>query len=176
MRGHQSERLSRWAGLCIGMGLVLAVVLAARIPPGSGSIGAAVTVVAIPSGSLATAPSGPILQVDDMRPGGDGRTAPNGSVRITNISDHRVQVHVHLMPSTKSLDDVLRVRLVAEGDVLLRGAVGGLGRWSPRSISLGPGGSAEVEVATWLPPSTESGYQGAIDDLTLEFHTRRAGD
>ena len=174
MRGHQSERLARWAGLAIGVIVMAALVVAARIPAGHGSIGADVTVIAVPAGSVSLDHPGSVLQVNDMRPGASARTAPAGSFRITNISGHAMRVHVHALPSTKTLDDQLRVRVRARRTVLLRGTVGALGGWSPRSILLGPGGSAEVDVAVWLPASASS-YQGSIEDVSLEFHTRKAG-
>jgi hypothetical protein len=174
MRGHQSERLARWAGLAIGVVVMSAVVVAARVPAGRGSIGADVTVVAVPAGTLALDHPGEVLQVDDMRPREPGEKASKGSFRVTNISDHRVRLHLHALPSTKTLDDILHVRVRARRSVLLRGTVGVLGGWSPRSILLGPGGSAEVVVAAWLP-SSASAYQGAIEDVSVEFHARRVG-
>jgi len=174
MRGHQSERLARWAGLAIGVAVMTALVMAARIPAGRGSIGADVTVIALPAGTVSLDHSGSVLQANDMRPGVAAHVAQRGSFRITNITDHAVNVHVHALPSLKTLDDQLHASVRAGRHTLLRGPVGALGGWSPRSILLGPGGSAEVDVAVWLPVSA-SGYQGAIEDVSLEFHTRRVG-
>jgi hypothetical protein len=174
MRGHRSERLARWAGAVIGVAVVAGVIVAARIPAGQGSIGADVSVITIASGSVSLDHPGTVLQVNDMRPRTPGEHVSKGSFRVTNISDHRVRLHLHALPSTKTLNDVLHVRVRARRTLLLRGTVGALGGWSPRSLLLGPGRSAEVVVGAWLPASA-SAYQGAIDDVTIEFHTRRAG-
>jgi hypothetical protein len=174
MRGHRSERVARWAGAAIGVIGVTTLVVAARIPAGQGSIGADVSVITIASGSIAIDHPGIVLQANDMRPRKPGEHVLKGSFRVTNISGGRVRLHLHALPSTKTLDDQLHVRVRARRTVLLRGTVGALGGWSPRSILLGPGRSAEVVVAVWLPASA-SDYQGAIEDVTLEFHTRTAG-
>ena len=174
MRGHQSDRLARWAGLTMGATIVVAFVVAGRIPPGTGSIGAYVSVIAIPSGTLSVDHPGPLLVANDMRPGTTSRTGPTASLHITNITGHPLEVHLHALPSTTTLNDQLRMRVATHRGVLLRGTVGSLGRWSPQSISLEAGGSAEVEVAVWLPASA-TGYQGAIEDVSLEFHTHAPG-
>ena len=155
----------------MGAAITVAIVLAARVPPGHGWMGADVSVIAIPTGSVSLDHAGTLLVANDMHPGTTAQTGPSASFRITNIAGHPLEVHLHALPSTTTLNDQLRVRVATRRGVLLRGTVGSLREWSPQSISLGTGGSAEVEVAVWLP-SSATAYQGAIDDVTLEFHTR----
>ena len=174
MRGHQSERVVRWAGFGLGLTLVISLLVVLRIPSGDGSVGADVTFISLPPGELQIENAGPFLQINDMRPGTTEESGPSGSVHLTNIAPGPVEVRYRATPSTTTMSNDLQVSIRAGRDDLFRGPLASLGGWSPRSFYLGAGASTELDVAAWLP-SGSNGYQGVIDDVTLEFRVRGTG-
>jgi hypothetical protein len=167
--------MARWIGFGAGVALVAAVLVAHRIPFGRGSLGADVTLIAIPTGEIVIDHPGPFVQINDMRPGSTEVTGPSGSLRVTNIAGRPIELRLRALPSTTGLNDQLQLRVRAGRDDLLRGPLGALGGWSPLSVYLGTGRSAKLDVVAWLPASSGRRYQGVIDDVTLEFLAHRPG-
>ena len=176
MRGHRSERsdrVARIAGAILALGVVSAVIVVSRIPGGTGRLGADVTFITTPTGELAVSPTGPILQLSGLQPApGPTKT---GSFTVTNIASDTISIGLRALPSTRDLDELLRVQVTAGGDDLFDGTLSGLTAGSPLSLRLGAGRSADLVVAAWLPVSLDDGYQGRIDDVTLQFEPRNGG-
>jgi len=151
---------------------VAIVAAVARIPGGTGELGADVTFITGPTGQLAVSQAGAVLQLNGLQPA-DGPTR-TGRFTVTNIAPDTLSIHLRALPSIGDLDGLLRVRVTAGGGDLFDGSLSGLTGGSPLSFRLGSGRSTELVVAAWLPSSVTSGYQGRIDDVTLQLDPRGA--
>jgi hypothetical protein len=167
MGEHRSKRgAARIIGTVLGLALAVAVVVVSRVPRASGSLGADVTFITNPSGVLSVSQSGQILQLNGLEPA-DGPTN-QGTVTVTNIAPITLAIKLVALPSTVDLNDLLHVRVTAGGDDLFDGTLSGLLAGTP-AFRLSSGESADLVVAAWLPRSVSSGYEGRIDDISLQF-------
>jgi hypothetical protein len=166
------DMVLRVLGLGLGLAAAASLVLSSRIPPGTGALGADVIVASAPTGELGVSPSGPFLSATNLSPGLDD--VPAGTLRVTNQTGIDLRVQVRGLPSSRDMDDVLRVR-VADGDVqLFDGTLGAFRAWSAAAFELSSGESDDVEVRTWLDPGADS-WSGRIANVTLEFRSTPVG-
>src|SRR5437588_9850830 len=168
--GRRSERAARIVGAALGLAAVAAVTVASLIPGGTGTLGADVTFISNPTGELAVSPSGPVLQLNDLQPAAG--PSHEGAFTVTNIASRTQAIGLRALPSTVDLHELVRVRVTVGGGDLFDGSLSALVGGSPLSLHLRAGRSAELTVAAWLPLSSTTGYQGSIDDVTLQFESR----
>jgi hypothetical protein len=167
---NRIESYVRRAGVVVGIALVALVVVAFRVPGGSGALGADVIVAIAPTGELGVSRPGPFLTVTGLRPGADERS----SVTVHNQTDKTLLVGLRALPDSRDLDDVLRLEVRAGDKTLFRGPLGRL----RKGVSLGTFGSGDrrrLEVRTSLPASLRGGYAGRIETVSLRLRSRVLG-
>lgn len=156
------------AGFLLGLTVVAMALIAWRVPPGDGRLGADLTVLAIPSGELAVSASGPVLHRRGLAPSGrDG--AAQGWINVRNTAQAPRLVQLRAPADSPSLDALFHVEATAGKMVLFRGPAGGLRRWTRRSFRLAAGEERTLRLRAWLPEGVDDRYRGRFATLNLEF-------
>jgi hypothetical protein len=169
---NRIESYVRRAGVVAGIAFVALVVVAFRVPGGSGALGADVIVAIAPTGELGVSQPGPFLTVTGLRPGADERS----SVTVHNQTDKTLLVGLRALPDSRDLDGVLQVEIRA-GNATRPIFTGPLGRLR-KGVSLGTfrtGDRRRLDVRTSLPASLRSGYAGRIETVSLRLRSRVVG-
>ena len=161
-------------GFLLGVVAVAVVAWSGRLPRGTGTAGADVTLLAANSGALPVTPTGPFARGLGLEPG-HARTPAAGELTVHNSTGTAVDVHVRVLRSIRDLDALLHVHITAAGTSLYSGPLAGLQSWSTTSFRVARGGDARLAVSADLPASVRDGYQSRIADLTLEFQTDAVG-
>ena len=165
-RANRIESYVRRAGVVAGIALVALVVLAFRVPDGSGSLGADVIVSISPTGELGLSKSGPFMSVTGLRPGG----TLSGEVKVANQTGRRLAVWVQGLPDSKDLDRLLLVEVRAGHATrpLYSGRLAGL-RAKTRAFRLDSGHTTRLRIRASLPADLRGGYAGRIETVKLEL-------
>jgi hypothetical protein len=171
MTEQKGSRWVRRVAFGVGLGLALLLVLAFRIPRGTGTLGADLTVSVGPTGELGVTPAGPILTSNNLKPG----NATRGTFAVRNQTGRTLAVSMRVLPSASTLDRAANVQVTAGRTVLYQGSLGGLRSWTTRKLTLASGQPASFSVQVSLPKKTKGGYQGAIVDAPVEFLSRPTG-
>jgi hypothetical protein len=174
MTATGTERLVRWVGITLGIAVATLLVAGWRLPPGSGALGADVTVTLASGGELDASPTGRVLAVAGLRAAPNART---GSVDLRNLTGSTLDISARALPSTKALDNVLDVTLVAGDRRIYSGRLSGLRDWSDHAFAVRRGERLRFSVAVGIPEGTDAGaYRGRIEDITIELRpvARRA--
>lgn len=169
-RGRLGSRSAAPFGFAVGLLLVVAALLAWRVPPGQGTVGAAIVFSSAPTGELTVSPSGPFLTQNDLRP---DETA-KGQVVLRNQTGSTLAIRVRALPSAPDLDRILRVAVAAGDDRVFEGRLARLRRWSA-PFALTAGESRPVRLRAWLAPGTTKGYEGRVESIPVEFDTHVLG-
>ncbi|MBI3649324.1 MAG: hypothetical protein HY240_11350 [Actinobacteria bacterium] len=154
------------------MGLILsaALVVTSSIPPGTGVLGADVTVASAPAGELTLHPLGPFLRAVELTPQSDPVT---GSVHVYNQTGSTLKIQLRGSASTTELDSLLRIRVQdAQGD-LFDGTAGEFRAWTDRGVTLTPGTGEDLNVRAWLAQG--SGWAGRVVQVLVEFRSTVVG-
>jgi hypothetical protein len=162
--GNRIESYVRRAGVAAGVVLVAVLVVAFRIPDGSGTLGADVILSVSPTGELGVSRPGPFMSATGLRPGG----ALSGEVDVTNQTGKRLAVRLRALPDSKDLDRLLVVDVRVGDTRLYRGPLGGL-RANTRAFRLDSGRQQPLRVRASLPASVREGYAGRIQTIKLEL-------
>jgi hypothetical protein len=163
-RGNRIESYVRRAGVVAGVALVAAVVVAFRVPDGSGTLGADVIVAISPTGELGLSRSGPFISATGLRPGG----ALDGEVEVYNQTGRRLAVRLRALPDSRDLDRLLLVDVRAGRQQIYRGPLAGLRSRTP-AFRLDPGAKRSLRVRASLPAGLRAGYAGRIETVSLEL-------
>ena len=160
------ESYVRRAGVAVGIALVVAVVLAFRVPDGGGTLGADVIFAISPTGELGVSRPGPFMSATGLRPGG----ALEGDVDVANQTGRRLAVRLRALPDGKDLDGllVLDVRAGNATRPIYRGLLGGL-RAKTRAFRIESGRKRELRIRASLPARLRAGYAGRIETIALEL-------
>jgi hypothetical protein len=163
---NRIESSVRRAGVAVGVLFVAAVVLAFRIPDGSGTLGADVIVAISPTGELGVSQPGPFMSATGLRPGGTLR----GEVEVSNQTGRRLAVRLRALPDSKDLDRLLVVELRAGNAArpLFSGRLAGL-RAQTRAFRLDSGRTQSLRVRASLPATERKGFAGRIETIKLEL-------
>jgi len=162
----------RLLGLVLGAAVTAVVVLAAEIPPGNGVLGADIIVASGPTGELAVTPTGPFLSATDLTPS----SAPvSGSIDVFNQTGGTLNVAVRGLPSTKDMDEIMQIRVQADGATLYDGPLGGFRAWTAKKIPLASGATSHLSIQTWLAPQTGEYWSGRIAQVGIEFDSIPVG-
>jgi hypothetical protein len=154
-----ADKTMRVIGVAIGLGLVVAAIIATRPAEGHGGVlPASLRVVAGQDGAVAVSPATPrpLLLGDAMRPGGH----LSGRLRLRNQTGRRLAVGLRAHPSSTGLDGTVHVRLSSGGVTFFDGTLQALRAGSEGSVPLMPGAAATVRATAWVPADTETGYEG----------------
>ena len=166
----RADRRTRGVGFLLGAGLAIVALLSWRIPPGHITLGAAVTVLTQPSGELAIAPGGTLINATAMKPS-PASSAESGVLHVRNETGETLDVHLRGVPSHPDLNDALMLDVTSGGTSLFSGTLGDFRSWSTDGISVDSGARAAVRVRTWLPESLTDGYQGRETSVQMEFRS-----
>jgi hypothetical protein len=170
--GKRIESYVRLAGLAAGMALMAVVVLAFRVPDGTGTLGADVIFAVSPTGELGVSRPGPFMSATGLRPGG----MFGGRFDVANQTGKRLAVRLRALPDSRDLDRLLVVDVRA-GDAahpLYTGPLGGL-RAKTRAFRIESGRTRELRIRASLPAAVSGGYAGRIESIGLELSSTVEG-
>lgn len=168
-----TKSLARWIGFLIGVALAAWVVFLGRVSAHEGVQGAHVTMATKPTQLLSVEPAGrQFLAHRDLRPGPRSGAA-RGGLTVHNIRTGPLAVKVAARPSSRDLDALLRVEIVARGALVFRGRLDELRRWR-HAFRLDAGERARLDVRAWLPPSSGEDQHGRHVAVDLHWRTREA--
>jgi hypothetical protein len=159
---------ARGVGFVAGFAVAMTAVLSWRIPAGTGTLGADLSVVALRTGELTVSTSAPFLVAGGMRPG----SAATGSVDVYNDSGSDLRVTVAAQSSSSDLGDLLWLEVDAAGEDLFRGPLSDLLEGTEKGFEIGPGNTTTLGVRGWLPTSVDQGFEGRSVDLALVMTPR----
>jgi len=162
--GNRIEWYVRRVGVCVGIALVAAVVLAFRVPDGSRTLGADVIFAISPTGELGVSRPGPFMSATGLRPGGSLK----GEVDVANQTGRRLAVRLRALPDRNDLDRLLVVDVRAGDTLLYRGRLGGL-RAKTRAVRIESGRKRALRLRAALPADAGAGYAGRIESISLEL-------
>ena len=151
----------RAVGFFLGLAIVVLALVAWRVPPGDGTLGADVAFYSVENGNLAVSPSGPFAQKRGLEQG----DALSGRVIVRNRGRTTVRVQLRAPADRSELDSLLDVEATAGKKVLYRGRLVGLRRWTTRTFALGPRASESVRIRASLPQDAG----GRFATLNLEL-------
>jgi hypothetical protein len=167
MSASAADRFTRAIGAAIGLGLVAALIVAARPAAGHGGVlPASLRFTAELDGAVMVEPAAPrpLLASGSMRPGSHA----SGAMTIRNQTGETLAVRLRAKPSSTALDGTAQVRLVSDSQVLADGTLQALRQGSAGVLRLRPGASAPVRVLAWIPAEVETGYEGRHVAVGLE--------
>jgi hypothetical protein len=167
MSTSATDRFTRAIGAAIGLGLVAALIVAARPAGGHGGVlPASLRFTATLDGAVAAEPAAPkpLLASGPMRPGSHAR----GDFTLSNQTGETLAVRLRAKPSSTALDGTAQVRLQSRGVVLFEGTLQALRQGTEEALQLQPGGAAQVRVLAWIPAEVETGYEGRKVAVALE--------
>lgn len=166
------ERMVMWLGLLIGVALAgVLVVDTWRLPPGTGVLGADVTVTLAPPGELAILPERRVVTATALG-AAPTKSHDTGSVGVRNLSGSTFDVSARALPSSRDLDDALSVAVRAGNRSLYSGTLDGLRAWTRQTFTLARGERTPLTVTVSIPTGTPPReFRGRIEDITLELRT-----
>lgn len=167
MSTSATDRFTRAIGAAIGLGLVAALIVAARPAGGHGGVlPASLRFTATLDGAVAAEPAAPkpLLASGPMRPGSHAQ----GNFTLRNQTGDTLAVRLRAKPSSTALDGTAQVRLESRGVVLSEGTLQALRQGTAEAVKLGPGAAAPVHVVAWIPAEVETGYEGRDVAVALE--------
>jgi len=167
MSASVTDRFTRAIGAAIGLGLVAALIMAARPAGGHGGVlPASLRFTAALDGAVMVEPAAPrpLLESGPMRPGSHA----SGAMTVTNQTGETLAVRLRAKPRSTALDGTAQVRLASAGRTLAEGTLQALRQGSAGALRLQPGGSARVKVIAWIPAEVETGYEGRQVAVELE--------
>jgi hypothetical protein len=163
---------ARLIGFVIGAGICLVALLAWRMPAPEGTLGADVRVIATPPGELMVKPDGVVLAGRAMRPGGE---PAEGELEVQNLVGRPLIVRLRGLPSSRALDNDLRLRFRSAGRTIAAGSAGQLRAFSAGpGLRLGPASKARIEATMRLRRGDDR-FAGQILDITLELQAKPVG-
>ena len=168
--GNRIESHVRRAGVAVGIALVAVVVLAFRVPDGTGTLGADVIFAVSPTGELGVSRPGPFMSATGLKPGG----AFAGEFDVANQTGKRLAVRLRALPDSPDLDRLLVVDVTAGGARIYHGRLGGL-RAKTRAFQIASGRKRELRVKASLPVGLSKSYAGRIESIALELSSTGEG-
>jgi hypothetical protein len=154
----------RVVGFCFGLAIVALALIAWRVPPGDGMLGADVTFFSVENGNLAVSPAGPFAQKRKLEQGDE----LEGRVTVGNRSSKPVRIQLRAPADRPDLDSLLDVEATAGKTVLYRGRLVGLRQWTTRTFRLDPGARKDVRLHAVLPQDAG----GRFATLNLELRAQ----
>jgi hypothetical protein len=167
MSASAVDRFTRAIGAAIGLGLVAALIVAARPAGGHGGVlPAELRFTAGLDGAVAIEPAAPrpLLASGPMRPGSHA----SGTMTVSNQTGATLAVRLRATPSSTALDGTAMVRLASAGRTLAEGTLQALRQGTAEALRLQPGAAARVKVIAWIPAEVETGYEGRHVAVALE--------
>jgi hypothetical protein len=151
----------RAVGFFLGLGIVALALVAWRVPPGDGTLGADVTFFSVENGNLAVSPSGAFAQKRGLEEGDELA----GRVAVRNRTGKAIRIQLRAPADRPDLDALLDVEATAGKTVLYRGRLVGLRHWTSRSFVVAPHARRDVRLRASLPQDAG----GRFATLNLEL-------
>lgn len=171
VRGDMAVRSAAFAlGLLVAFGAVIAW----RMPPGEGVLGADVIVAAANTGEVHVDPVGPFVSATGLQPG-ERADAPTEELALTNITALPQVVRVRALPTGEDLDEVLWVSIVSGDRELFDGPLGELRAGSPDGVTIASGQTRSLDVSVWIPDHAGEDFRGRIESIDLEVLPEAVG-
>jgi hypothetical protein len=157
--------VARTAGVILGLGIALAIVVTSLPSAGGSPLPATARFSVVPVGEFEVTPPapGPVLVADPLLPGARPAT---GAFSLRNQTGDRLAVHLTASADSTSLDGLLRVRISADGHPLADTTLQGLKQRGVR-LDLASGVSADVKLTAWIPAEVTTGYEGRLVRVSL---------
>jgi hypothetical protein len=162
----KTTQIARWTGLFAGLGLALVTLALARVPAGTGSVPARLSLVAEPSVRLGVSPVG--RELLSARKLVAGRSPVNGVVQVSNLTGDTLSVRPRLRTVGTPAPDALRVEVTAGGRSVYSGPVAGM----RARLRLPARTAARVRFRISAPPSADRQVRGRVVRLVVRWTTR----
>lgn len=164
---------ARIAGVLLGAGVALSLLLAARPAANFARLPASASFAVAVTGELEVtpAPPRPFLLARALSPGGPPAVA---SFTVRNQTGATLAVGFQAHALARDLDGLLRIRLRAAGKTLADTTLQGLRSGSASTLRLRSGGALGVRVEAWIPDGTND-YEGRDVEIELAPTLRPAG-
>jgi hypothetical protein len=143
----------RVAGVLLGAGVALALLIAARPSASFARLPASAGFTIAVSGELAVtpAPGRPFLRATALTPGGAPATA---SFSVRNQTGSTLEIGLRARAPTHELDGLLRIRLRVGDRTLADTTLQGLRHGSAATIRLRSGDARSIALEAWIPDGT----------------------
>jgi hypothetical protein len=144
---------ARVAGVLLGAGVALALLIAARPSASFPRLPASAAFTIAVSGELAVTPAAgrPLLRARALTPGGAHATA---RFRVRNQTGSTLEIGFRAQGAAHELDGLLRIRLRAGDRTLANTTLQGLRHGSASTIRLRSGGARSIALEAWIPDAT----------------------
>jgi hypothetical protein len=144
---------ARLAGVLLGAGVAVSLLVAARPSANFTRLPASAGFTIAVSGELAVtpAPGRPFLRVAALTPGGAPAKA---SFSVRNQTGSTLEIGLRASAPTHELDGLLRIRLRAGDRTLANTTLQGLRHGSAATIRLRSGGARSIALEAWIPDGT----------------------
>lgn len=151
----------RAVGFFLGLAIVALALVAWRVPPGDGTLGADLTFFSVENGNLAVTPSGAFAQKRGLEAGDELA----GRVTVRNRTGKAIRIQLRAPADRPELDALLDVEATAGKTVLYRGRLAGLRHWTKRSFVVAPDARQDVRLRATFPQDAG----GRFATLNLEL-------
>lgn len=151
----------RAVGFFLGLAIVALALVAWRVPPGDGTLGADLTFFSVENGNLAVTPSGAFALKRGLEQGDELA----GRVTVRNKTGKAIRIQLRAPADRPELDALLDVEATAGKTMLYRGRLVGLRRWTNRSFVVAPHARQDVRLRATLPQDAG----GRFATLNLEL-------
>ena len=166
-----SITITKVAGLVLGAVACTALLVTPRISRPAGTLDAALTLTAAPTGEIGVTPIGAVLTKAALAP--SGRPA-RGSMVVRNQTGVPLAVTLRAKPVSGDLDDVARLRIRTADATIFDGSIAQL-RGGTRPLTLQPGAGRRLRLTATLRGTRPDGYEGRTDEVALELMSAPAG-
>ena len=167
--GIPSRRATRCAGLALGAVLIALLLAGWGVAGGKISPGADVSVSVVRTGELDVEPSGRLIAVRDLVPGGSAEAL----FIVRNITGTALAVRLRARVDGADLDRPLAVRATVWDRPLFSGPLGQLRAATRPSLVLAPGAAVPVILRVGLP-SRARAYRARTAEVSLELRSKAA--
>jgi hypothetical protein len=164
---------ARIAGVLLGAGVALALLIAARPAANFARLPATASFAVPVTGELEVTPASgrPFLVARALTPGGPAAAA---SFTVRNQTGETLAIGFLAHTTTHELDGLLRIRLRAGDRMLADTTLQGLRQGSASTLRLSSGAALAVSVQAWIPDGT-TGYEGRDVAVDLAPTLQRKG-
>jgi hypothetical protein len=162
----KTTQIARWTGLFAGLGLALVTLSLARVPAGTGSVPARLSLVSEPSVRLGVSPVGrELLSTRLLVP---GTRSVSGLVQVSNLTGDTLIVRPRLRTVVGPAPEGLRVDMTAAGRKLYSGSMAGL----RAKLRLPARAAPRVRFRISAPRSADRQVRGRVVRLVVRWTTR----
>jgi hypothetical protein len=160
-----ATRVARVAGVLLGAGVALALLISARPSASFARLPASASFAVAVSGELEVLPAAgrPFLRARALTPGGAPASA---SFTVRNQTGRTLAVGFRAGAGSHELDGLLRIRLRSGDATLADTTLQGLRHGGASTLSLRSGAALPVAVEAWIPEGTTD-YEGR--DVAVEL-------